>query len=224
MIKSRVLIVDDNKDMLMMIKESLKLEGYLTVTAENGKSALSSLDQNKIDIILLDVMLPDIDGRLLCKKIKTKYDIPIIMISAKDTTEDKITGLDSGADDYIVKPFSTLELESRIRARLRHLDDKKNLSSGSLKINFTNHTITRNENPIYLTQKQWDILEYLLKHNREACQRKDITDEIWGKESIYNWSRVLDVHIQHLREKIENDPKNPSYLKTVSGVGYKIIL
>ncbi len=219
----RVLIVDDNIDMLMMIKESLKLEGYQTVTAENGNEALSSLNQNKIDIILLDVMLPDIDGRLLCKRIRAKYDIPVIMISAKDRVEDKVTGLDSGADDYIAKPFSTLELASRIRANLRRYKTRKNFASGSLEINLAGHAITKDKNQIYLTQKQWDILEYLLKNKEKVCTRKEIISSVWGDDSLYKWSRVLDVHIQHIREKIEDNPKNPSYIKTVPGVGYKIV-
>jgi len=219
----RVLIVDDNKDMLMMIKESLRLEGYQTVTAEDGKAALLSLNQNKIDIILLDVMLPDIDGRLLCKKIRAIYDVPVIMISAKDRVEDKVTGLDSGADDYIAKPFSTLELESRIRANLRRYKTRKKFASGSLAISLANHVVTKDKNQIHLTQKQWDILEYLLKNNGKACSRKEIISSVWGNDSLYKWSRVLDVHIQHIREKIEDNPKNPSYIKTVPGVGYKIV-
>ncbi len=222
--KKVVLIIDDDKDMLMMIGQSLKLDGYLSKTALDGETALLSLKNNKIDIILLDVILPDIDGRLLCKKIITEYDIPIIMISAKDTIEDKVTGLDSGADDYIVKPFSTLELSSRIRANLRRYKAKKIFSSGSLEINLSDRVIIKDKNQIHLTQKQSDILEYLLRNNGESCSRKEIISAIWGKDALYNWSRVLDVHIQHIREKIENDPKNPLHIKTVSGIGYKVIL
>lgn len=222
--KEAVLVVDDDKDMLMMIEQSLKLEEYLPKTASDGKAALLVLKNNKINIILLDVMLPDIDGRLLCKKIRTQYDIPVIMISAKDTIEDKVIGLDSGADDYIVKPFSALELSSRIRANLRRYKTRRTFSSGFLEINLAGRVIIKDKNQIYLTQKQWDILEYLLKNNGESCTRKEIISAIWGDSSLYKWSRVLDVHIQHLREKIENNPKNPSYIKTISGIGYKVIL
>ncbi len=222
--RKTVLIVDDNEDMLMMIKESLKFEGYLILTAENGKTALSSLNQNRVDIVLLDVMLPDIDGRLLCKKIRAEYAMPIIMISAKDKVEDKITGLDSGADDYMVKPFSIIELASRIRANLRRIKRQTTRFGKSIFIDLDERSIRKNNKVVHLTPKEWDILSYLVKHKGEIRKREEIISEVWGKGTLYNWSRVLDVHIQHIRKKIEDISGKPLCIKTVSGVGYKIVI
>ncbi|NOZ83218.1 MAG: response regulator transcription factor [Epsilonproteobacteria bacterium] len=222
--RKTVLIVDDNEDMLMMIKESLNLEGYMTITAENGKTALSSLNQNRVDIVLLDVMLPDVDGRLLCKKIRAEYTMPIIMISAKDKVEDKITGLDSGADDYIAKPFSIIELASRIRANLRRLKQQTTHFGKSIFIDLDERSIKKDNKAIHLTPKEWEILSYLVKHKEKVRRREEIISEVWGKDTLYNWSRVLDVHIQHIRKKIEDNPGNPLCIKTVPGVGYKIVI
>ncbi len=222
--KKTVLIVDDNEDMLMMIRESLNLEGYLTITAENGETALASLNQNRVDIVLLDVMLPDVDGRQLCKKIRAEYTMPIIMISAKDKVEDKITGLDSGADDYIVKPFSIIELASRIRANLRRLKQQTTYFGKSIFIDLDERSIKKNNKDIHLTPKEWEILSYLVQYKEKVCRREEIISEVWGKDTLYNWSRVLDVHIQHIRRKIEDNAGKPLCIKTVPGVGYKIVI
>lgn len=193
---------------------------------------LDKFRSDKFDVILLDISLPDINGQQLCKLIRQESDIPIIMVSANDSVSDKVICLEYGADDYISKPFENMELIARIKAVLRrsdkHIevnDDSENgiINFQGLKIDYSKrHVTTHNNIPVNLTPKEFELLVYFAKNAGETLNRDTIIEDLWGKNTLYRWSRSLDVHIQNLRQKIEKNPKNPSIIQTVSGIGYKI--
>ncbi|MBI5666265.1 MAG: response regulator transcription factor [Nitrospirae bacterium] len=222
---NRILAVDDDKDILKVVKANLELHGYEVDTSENWEAAQEILSSRPPDLVLLDVMLPDGDGMDICRDLRKDFpEMPIIMLTAKDKVSDKVFGLESGADDYVVKPFETLELVARIKACLRRLSVpvvRDNVAIGGLKVDFKKRMVTVSGKRIDLTPREYSLLCFFIDHRGEAVSRETIRKNIWKGSKIYSWSRVIDVHIQHLRQKIEKDPANPKYIITVPGAGYR---
>jgi len=222
----KILVVDDDHDILTIIKDNLELDGYEVFTATFGKDAISIFTRETIDLLILDLMLPDMDGIQVCRAVRAKSHVPIIMLTAKDNLSDKVLGLESGADDYIVKPFDYLELAARIKARLRrsksYLLADEVLEVGNLRLNPERREVEVDGDRVLLTKKEFDILSLLFKHAGKVLSRDTIKQEIWPGKKLYKWSRTLDVHIQHLRAKLEKNPEQPQYILTIPGVGYML--
>lgn len=223
-----LLVVDDDPDIRHVLKANLELHGFDTFTAENCAQARQLLDRQLPArqlpaLVILDLILPDGDGLDICRTLKKEYlGIPVIMLTARDRLSDKVMGLDSGADDYMVKPFETLELIARIKACLRRSTPaEEKLVIGDLCIDFRTRSVTIRGSEIELTPKEYDLLGLLVSNRPEPMSRNFIRKTIWKDEQLYSWSRVIDVHIQHLRQKIEKDPSEPKYIITVPRVGYK---
>jgi len=223
----RILAVDDDVDILKVLKANLELHNYEVVTADTWQKAQEVLSILHLDLILLDVMLPDGDGIEICRELRKELaTVPIIMLTARDKISDKVMGLESGADDYVVKPFETLELVARIKACLRRVKspvDEDQVQIGNIKINYKKRLVTVSGKKVDLTPKEYNLLCFLVNHRGEALSRDSIRKNIWKDSHIYSWSRVIDVHIQHLRQKIEKDPSKPKYIITVSGAGYRFM-
>ncbi|MCX7794744.1 MAG: response regulator transcription factor [Thermodesulfovibrionales bacterium] len=221
--KPLILIVDDDPDILRVLKANLELHNFSVLTAESCSSAKKFFSEKRPDLIILDIMLPDGDGVEICKEIRKKApDLPIIMLTAKDKLSDKIIGLESGADDYIVKPFETLELIARIRACLRRTKPKtEELKIGNLVIDMKRREVKKSGKPVELTPKEYNILCYLAENRDRVVTRQELKEHLWKDNKLYSWSRVIDVHIMHLREKLEDNPSEPSYIITIPGAGYK---
>lgn len=217
-----ILIVDDEKLIVKGLKHSLEQNGFCVYTAYDGKQALDIISFNKLDFIILDIMLPEIDGITLCKQIREKYDVPIIMLTAKDDYIDKVLGLEFGADDYVTKPFNTRELIARINAvhrrYIKRHDSSEIIQLGKIKINVSARTAYKNDKEIDLTVKEFDLLRTLMKSPDRVFTRENLFDIVWN-ENIFD-TRTLDVHISNLREKIEDNPTKPEFIKTKWGVGY----
>ena len=224
--QSKILVVDDDHDILTILKDNLELDGYGTFTATRGKDALALFEKESVDLIVLDLMLPDMDGIQICRAIRANSHVPIIMLTAKDGVSDKVLGLESGADDYLVKPFDYLELAARIKARLRrsssYFSADKIFEVGNLRLNPEKREVEVDGKKVVLTKKEFDILYLLFKHAGKVLSREWIKQEIWPGEKLYKWSRTLDVHIQHLRAKLEENPEQPQCILTVPGVGYML--
>jgi DNA-binding response OmpR family regulator len=222
----RILVVDDDPDILTIIKDNLELDGYVAATAQSGRQALSAAEKESFDLIILDLMLPDVDGIQVCRAIRNLSAVPIIMLTAKDGLSDKVLGLESGADDYIVKPFDYLELAARITARLRRRQTYQNLDCalavGNLCLDPQNREARLDGKPLDLTRKQFDILALLFRFAGRPVARETIRQALWPHSKLYKWSRTIDVHVQHLRAKLEDNPDAPRYIVTVQGVGYKL--
>lgn len=217
-----ILIVDDEKLIVKGLKHSLEQNGFQVFTAYDGKQALDMVNFQQLDFILLDIMLPEIDGITLCKKIREKKDIPIIMLTAKDDFIDKVLGLEFGADDYVTKPFNTRELIARINAVYRRYvkkhDEDEIIHLDGLRVNISARTVTKEGLDISLTVKEFDLLKALVKSPGRVFTRENLFDIVWN-ESIFD-TRTVDVHISNLRDKIEEDPAKPELIKTKWGVGY----
>lgn len=217
-----VLIVDDERMMVKGLKLSLEQSGIKVNVAYDGKQAMELLGTEAVDLILLDIMLPEIDGVTLCKMIRQKTDIPIIMLTAKDDFVDKVLGLELGADDYITKPFNTRELLARINAVYRRYKRISNYEEtiriGDIEVCINSRTLTKGNKEIDLTNKEFDLLYTLVKSPGRVFTRDNLFQIVWN-EQIFD-TRTVDVHISNLREKIETDPTNPSYILTKWGVGY----
>ncbi|RJR18739.1 MAG: DNA-binding response regulator [Nitrospiraceae bacterium] len=224
---NRILAVDDDKDILKVVKANLELHGYEVDTAENWEAAQEKLSVRPPELVLLDVMLPDGDGMEICRDLRKDFpEMPIIMLTARDKVSDKVFGLESGADDYVVKPFETLELVARIKACLRRAGTpvvRENAVIGNLKVDFKKRIVTVSGKQVDLTPREYSLLCFFVDHRGEAVSREQIRKNIWKDSKIYSWSRVIDVHIQHLRQKIEKDPSNPQYIITVPGAGYRFM-
>jgi len=224
----RLLLVDDDQDILKILKDNLELDGYRVITSSSGKEALSLFEKEEIDLIVLDLMLPDMDGIQVCRAVRTRSHIPIIMLTAKDGLTDKVLGLESGADDYLIKPFDYLELEARIKACLRRtrpfFPTKEVLKQAHIQLDPNTRTVVVNTRQITLTRKEFDILMLLMENAGRVLEREWIKKELWPEEKLYRWSRTIDVHIQHLRAKLEENPDQPRYIVTVPGVGYMFSL
>lgn len=222
-----VLIVDDEEDIRELVGIYLKNEGYNICKAVNGQEALQCLSDMQIDLAILDVMMADMDGIALCMEIRKKSNIPIIMLSAKDQDMDKVIGLSAGADDYLAKPFNPVELVARVKAQLRRFNDFNErkpsiiLEYMELSMNLETHRVFLNLKEVQLTPKEFAILELLWKNKGNVFSTEHIYDSLWSEEEAYDINNVVMVHIRNLRSKIEPDIKNPQYIKTVWGVGYK---
>ncbi|RDU22011.1 response regulator transcription factor [Anaerosacchariphilus polymeriproducens] len=222
-----VLVVDDEAKILEVIKSYLEKKGYTVFTAENGEHAFCILETESISLVILDLMLPDISGEEICMKIRQKSRVPIIMLTAKIEEEDMLKGLDLGADDYIIKPFSLKELSARIEAVLRRsgndlvpLYKKISFHKGDLEIDFQSHTIKKKKREVNLTPNEFKILAALVKYPNKVFTREDLIATALGDE-FEGYDRAIDSHIKNLRQKIEDDSKKPVYVLTIHGVGYK---
>ena len=220
--KPNVLIIDDDPDILEILKVNLELYGFgvfSSLSWQEGEIYLKDAD-----IVILDIMLPDKDGYEILKEIKDKNpDIPVIFLTAKDKVYDKVKGLEIGADDYIVKPFETIELIARIKACLRRVKSKCSgqVIYGDLFVDFKRRVVKKSDEVLNLTPKEFEILCYLMSRKGEVVTKEDLKKTLWNEEKLYAWSRAIDVHIMHLRKKIEDDPSKPRYIITVPSVGYK---
>ncbi|RED57138.1 response regulator transcription factor [Cohnella lupini] len=228
MSKQTVLVVDDDSEIRDVIHVYLRNEGYRVLEAGNGIDALEVISNEPVQLVILDVMMPDMDGIKVCLKIRETMNIPIIMLSAKQEDIDKITGLSTGADDYVAKPFSPLELMARVKAQLRRQGIvSKNEAGGSvihvndLVIDIAQHQVTVNNKAVSLTPLEFSILELLASHRGQVFHADKIYEKVWDEPSGYSENTVM-VHIRNIREKIEDNPREPRYIKTVWGVGYKI--
>lgn len=226
--KTNILVVDDDKSIRNLIKVYLENEGYNILEASNGAEALIMINENNFDLVILDVMMPVLDGISACMKIRESYTMPIIFLSAKDEEIHKIEGLTVGADDYITKPFSSMELIARVKAQLRRYKKFNTESQNSsivtiedLTINFDTHEVTVRGDKVKLTPKEFDILECLAKNRGMVFSVQKLYETIWNEQFAVSDTSVV-VHITNLKKKIELDSKNPRYIKTVWGVGYKI--
>jgi DNA-binding response OmpR family regulator len=223
---TRILLVDDEQPVQKLLTYPLEKEGYEVVPALDGQEALASFEQGQFDLVVLDIMLPKLDGLEVCRRLRAQSSVPIIMLTAKAEEIDKVLGLELGADDYITKPFSMREFRSRVRAALRRAemaaDDEPGeepLERGDLRLDFEKRTTELADQPIDLTYVEFEILSVLARHPGRVYTRDMLLDRIWG-DSAFRDQRTIDVHIRHLREKLERDPKNPEFLLTVRGVGY----
>jgi len=225
-----VLVVDDDKEIVWAIEIYLKKEGYNIVKAYNGDQALKAIQENEIHLIILDIMMPEKDGIETLEEIRKDKSIPIILLSAKSEDYDKIGGLNSGADDYITKPFNPLELIARVNSNLRRyvslgsLENKNNskiYQTGELVINDETKTVTVDGKEVKLTATEFKILKFLLENKGKVYSIPEIYENVW-KEEGFGAENIIAVHIRHIREKIEINPKEPKYLKVIWGVGYKI--
>lgn len=227
--KETVLIVDDEKEIRDLVEIYLKNEGYNTLKAETGVDALNILEHTTVDLIVLDIMMPKMDGIQACMKIREEKNMPIIMLSAKSQDMDKINGLITGADDYMTKPFNPLELMARIKSQLRrykrlnvqHYNDVDVLEVDDLFINIATHEVKIDGIEVKLTPREFDILELLARNRGMVFSIEKIYEKVWKEEFLESDNTVM-VHIRKIREKIEKDSRKPKYIKTVWGVGYKI--
>jgi len=221
----KVLIVDDEPAILELVAFNLEQAGFTTLTAADGAEALQKAAAEKPDLVILDIMLPRVDGFEVCRSLRAKGNTPILMLTARREEVDRVLGLELGADDYLTKPFSPRELVARVRAILRRAAENRQqtdgiLTYGDLVINPNSHVVTVKGQPVDLTLKEYQLL-YLLAENRgRVFSREALLERLWEGE-YYGDSRTIDVHIRHLREKIEENPSNPNYVLTVRGVGYK---
>lgn len=220
--KSRVLVVDDDTALAEMIGIVLKTEGFDPVFCADGDSAIGVFRSSAPDVVLLDLMLPGKDGTEVCRQIRAESGVPIIMLTAKSDTVDVVLGLESGADDYISKPFKPKELVARIRARLRRTDEPapERLTIGDLEIDVTGHRVMRGGATIPLTPLEFDLLVALARKPWQVFSREVLLEKVWGYRHAAD-TRLVNVHVQRLRSKIEHDPEVPEIVLTVRGVGYK---
>ncbi|HKL43010.1 MAG TPA: response regulator transcription factor [Clostridia bacterium] len=227
--EKRILIAEDDLDILNLVKDYLKASNYETEYSQNGEEAYTLFQNKSIDLAILDLMLPGVDGFELCRRIRQESNIPIIILSAKKSDSDKILALGLGADDYIVKPFSPRELIARIKSIFRRVDELSDQTSSKdfieindLVIDTLGRSVTLQEKRIDLSVKEYDILLFLINHSNQALSREKIFNKVWGYEN-YGDINTVTVHVRKLREKIEEDPSNPKYIETVWGIGYKFI-
>ena len=218
---ARVLVVDDDQALSEMLGIVLRAEGYEALFCDDGSKAQGIFKETKPDLVLLDLMLPGIDGIEVCKRIRSESGVPIVMLTARGDTLDIVKGLESGADDYIVKPFKPKELVARIKARLRKEDVKAELLTlADLKIDVVGHSVKRNGKEISLTPLEFDLLLALARKPWQVYTREQLLTDVWHYRNPAD-TRLVNVHVQRLRSKVEHDPENPEIVMTVRGVGYK---
>ena len=223
---AKVLVVEDEQSLREALVFFLEKEGHEVSVAVDGEEAIRVFENSGADIILLDLMLPKVDGNQVCKHIRQSSNVPIIMLTAKDSEIDKIVGLEIGADDYITKPYSTRELLARIKAVLRRqaeppVNVESVLVAGELRLDSDRHVVTLNGNPLTLPLKEFELLELLMENVNRVLTRGQIIDRVWGS-NYFGDTKTLDVHIKRLRSKVEEDPARPKYIQTVRGLGYKL--
>ncbi|MDE0975156.1 MAG: response regulator transcription factor [Candidatus Nanopelagicales bacterium] len=222
---TRVLVVEDEDSFSDALSFMLRREGYEVFVATDGNAAISEFDKHGPDLVLLDLMLPGISGTEVCRVIRGKSSVPIIMLTAKDGEVDKVVGLELGADDYVTKPFSSRELVARMRAVLRRLGDSEELlpptiEAGLVRIDIERHVVSVRGENITMPLKEFDLLEFLVRNSGRVLTRNQLIDRVWGADYVGD-TKTLDVHIKRLRAKIEIDPSNPLHINTVRGLGYK---
>ena len=219
----RILMVDDEQSIRTIVEYALKDAGFDVITVGRGDDAVQVVEREAIDLVVLDVMLPGMDGLEVCQKIRAERNVPIIMLSARGEELDKVLGLELGADDYVTKPFSPRELVSRVKANLRRgrveSDQEDSLQIGELVIDPAARSVRRGGEELTLTLSEFEILHKLAKSPRRVFTRQELMDHLW-KGNFYGDLRSVDVHVRHLRQKVEHDPSNPTLIRTVRGVGY----
>lgn len=227
----KILIVDDEVEIADLIETYLKNEDYAVYKFYSAKDALACINETELDLAILDVMLPDVDGFTICRKIREKYTYPVIMLTAKDAETDKITGLTLGADDYITKPFQPLEMVARVKSQLRrykkynHPQTEKTdhiLYCSDLIVDTKKHECLQNNKPVSLTPTEFSILQILLENKSNVLSGEELFRRIWKDEYYTKSNNTITVHIRRLREKLNDTLENPKYIKTIWGVGYKI--
>ena len=222
---TRILVVEDEVSFSDPLSYLLRKEGYDVAVAETGPDALTEFDANGADLVLLDLMLPGLPGVDVCRALRARSNVPVIMLTAKDSEIDKVVGLELGADDYVTKPYSSRELLARIKAVLRRLSEPEELlpttvEAGPVRMDVERHVVSVGGNQISLPLKEFELLELLLRHAGRVLTRGQLIDRVWGSDYVGD-TKTLDVHVKRLRAKIEPDPGNPRYILTVRGLGYK---
>ena len=225
--KNRVLIAEDEKPISDIIKFNLEKEGYEIITAYDGEDALKKALNEQLELIILDIMLPSMDGFEICKRVREKSSVPIIMVTAKEEEVDKILGLELGADDYITKPFSIRELVGRVKANVRRQEmninadqqEKEIIKNKDLSIDLMKYEVKKGSTSIDLTVREFELLKFLAKQKDQVFSREQLLERVWGYE-YYGDIRTVDVTVRRLREKVEDDSSNPTYIMTKRGVGY----
>jgi two-component system, OmpR family, response regulator RegX3 len=222
---TRILIVDDEESLTEPLEYLLRREGYETEVAHDGRAALAQFDRAGADLVLLDLMLPGLPGTEVCREIRQRSSVPIIMLTAKDTEVDIVVGLELGADDYVTKPYSTRELLARVRAVLRRRtdvldEDDSVLESGPVRMDVERHTVSVSGAEVAMPLKEFELLELLLRNAGRVLTRGQLIDRVWGAD-YFGDTKTLDVHVKRIRSKIEEDPSNPQLLVTVRGLGYR---
>lgn len=226
---TKILVVEDEASFSEALEFLLGKEGFSVVSADTGAEALRKFDQGGIDLVLLDLMIPEVSGTEVCRQIRAKSRVPIIMLTAKDSEVDKVVGLEIGADDYVTKPYSSRELVARIRAVLRRnsgeaIDNEPGVMTvGSIRMDVDRHQVVVNGIPVSLPLKEFELLEFLMRNAGRVLTRMQLIDRVWGSDYVGD-TKTLDVHIKRLRAKIETDPANPTLIQTVRGLGYKMEL
>lgn len=224
--KQKILVVDDEKPIADILKFGLEKEGFDVVCAYDGNQAVELVKEHVPALILLDIMLPYMDGMEVCREVRKTYDMPIIMLTAKDSEIDKVLGLELGADDYVTKPFSTRELVARVKANLRRKQktedpetDSKNIEIGPLVVQPEAYLVTKRGEPVDLTHREFELVHYLARHIGQVMTREHLLQAVWGYD-YFGDVRTVDVTVRRLREKVEDNPSNPIWIVTRRGVGY----
>lgn len=227
---TNILVVDDEQSIAMLVEVYLKNEGFQVYKCFDGTTALTCIQEHQLDLAILDIMLPDMDGLSICRKIREKHTFPVIMLTAKDGEVDQINGLTLGADDYITKPFRPLELVARVKAQLRRANSynisakgpDKILTIRGLTVNTDSHECLLNERPLALTPTEFEILRILCEQSGKVVSSEELFQMVWKEKYYENAANTVMVHIRHLRAKMKDSAEHPKYIKTVWGVGYKI--
>jgi len=222
---TKILVVEDEASFSDALSYVLTKEGFEVVLADTGDGAITTYDRVGADLVLLDLMLPGLSGTEVCKQLRSRSNVPIIMLTAKDTEVDKVVGLELGADDYVTKPYSKAELVARIKAVMRRQSDQIEspdaiLVAGPVRIDVERHQVIIDNQSISLPLKEFELLEYLVRNSGRVLTRAQLIDRVWGSD-YFGDTKTLDVHIKRLRAKIEKDPANPVYIQTIRGLGYK---
>jgi len=221
---TKILVVEDEDSFSDALSFLLGKEGFEVSVAEDGVKALQIFERDGADLVLLDLMLPGLSGTEVCRQLRMKSSVPIIMLTAKDTEVDKVVGLELGADDYVTKPYSSRELIARIRAVLRRQQEPEQSSNlltvGPVRMDIERHIVTVNNVQVALPLKEFELLEFLMRNSGRVLTRTQLIDRVWGNDYVGD-TKTLDVHIKRLRSKIEKDPANPEFILTVRGLGYK---
>ena len=226
---TRILVVEDESSFSEALEFLLGKEGFSVVTAATGTEALKKFEQGGIDLILLDLMIPEVSGTEVCRQIRAKSKVPIIMLTAKDSEVDKVVGLEIGADDYVTKPYSARELVARINAVLRRnagenmLSDPGVMTVHGIRMDIDRHQVSINGIPVSLPLKEFELLEFLMRNAGRVLTRMQLIDRVWGSDYVGD-TKTLDVHIKRLRAKLEVNPADPKIIQTVRGLGYKMEL
>ncbi len=225
---TKVLIVEDEISFSDALAYLLKKESYEVEVAINGKEAIDSFNSFAPDLILLDLMIPEVSGTEVCRVIRSTSQVPIIMLTAKDSEIDKVVGLELGADDYVTKPYSSRELLARMKAVMRRnsndssiVDEGSHLAAGTVRMDLDKHEVTVNSIPVTFPLKEFELLEFLMRNSGRVLTRSQLIDRVWGND-YFGDTKTLDVHIKRLRAKIEEDPANPKIIHTIRGLGYKL--